>query len=67
MTQELNILALIKGDERYIFVYDDESRDALINDIRDKAASPSNRINWFDAAVLTERIRNNEATPQEEY
>lgn len=67
MTRELNILALVKGDERYIFVYDDESRDALINDIRDKAACPSNRINWFDAAVLTERIRQHEAAPQEEY
>ncbi|MFO0824117.1 MAG: hypothetical protein U0792_13555 [Gemmataceae bacterium] len=67
MTRELNILALIKGEERYIFVYDDESRDALINDIRDKAANPGNRINWFDAAVLTERIRTQEATPQEEF
>jgi len=67
VTRELNILALVKGEERYIFVYDDESRDALINDIRDKAASPAVPINWFDAAVLTERIRNQLATPQEEF
>ena len=26
MAREFNVLALIKGDERYIFVYDDESR-----------------------------------------
>lgn len=65
MTRELNVLALLKGDERYIFVYDDESRDALIDDIRNKAADPGVRINWFDAAVLTERVRNHRDGPQE--
>ena len=64
---EFNVLALIKGQDRYIFVYDDDSRDALIDDIRDKAADPEVRINWFDAAVLTERVRNQQAAPQEEF
>ena len=67
MPNELNVLALIKGDERYIFVYDDDSRDTLINDIRDQAANPGVRINWFDAAVLTDRIRAQLASPQEEF
>ncbi|VTT98553.1 Uncharacterized protein OS=Planctomyces limnophilus (strain ATCC 43296 / DSM 3776 / IFAM 1008 / 290) GN=Plim_2345 PE=4 SV=1 [Gemmataceae bacterium] len=67
MTRELNVLALIKGEERYVFVYDDESRDALINDIRDKAADPAVKINWFDAAVLTERVRTQLVSPQEEF
>ncbi|MBM3979100.1 MAG: hypothetical protein FJ304_02225 [Planctomycetes bacterium] len=58
MTQELNVLALIKGEERFIFVYDDDSTDVLIDDIRDKAADPAVALNWFDAAVLTERVRN---------
>ena len=58
MTQELNVLALIKGDERFIFVYDDESRSALIDELRHKAADPAVALNWFDAAVLTERVRN---------
>jgi hypothetical protein len=63
VTQELNVLALIKGDERFIFVYDDESRDALIDDIRNKAADPAVALNWFDAAVLTERVRNPAVEP----
>jgi hypothetical protein len=67
VTQELNVLALIKGSERYIFVYDDDSRDALIDDIRDKATDPSVPISWFDAAVLTQRVRAAEGTPQEEF
>lgn len=63
MTQELNVLALIKGSERFLFVYDDESKDALIDDIRDKAADPAVALNWFDAAVLTERVRNPAGQP----
>jgi len=67
VTRELNVLALFKGDERFIFVYDDESRETLVDDIRDKAADPKVPINWFDAAVLTERVRNHLETPQEEF
>ena len=54
---DLNVLALIKGEERFIFVYDDDSRDRVIDSVRDKAADPSVSLNWFDAAVLTERAR----------
>ncbi len=63
MTQELNVLALIKGDERFIFVYDDDSTDTLIEDIRNQAADPAVALNWFDAAVLTERVRNPSSEP----
>jgi hypothetical protein len=55
--QDLNVLALLKGPERFVFVYDDASRDEVITAIRDKAADPGVAINWFDAAVLTERAR----------
>ena len=63
MTQELNVLALIKGGERFLFVYDDDTKAALIDDIRDKAADPAVALNWFDAAVLTERVRNPAGVP----
>jgi hypothetical protein len=55
--QEFNILALIKGDERFVFVYDDESRTELIDALRDQAADPRFSLSWFDAAVLTEKAR----------
>jgi hypothetical protein len=67
VTQELNVLALIKGKQRYIFVYDDDSRDELIDDIRNMAADPAVPISWVDAGVLTHRVRAGEATPQEEF
>lgn len=61
---DLNVLALFKGTERFIFVYDDASRDELITAVRDAAADPAVAINWFDAAVLTERARQQAADPQ---
>ena len=55
MRRELNVLALIKGAERYVFIYDDGSRQPLIDTFRDQAANPELSLNWFDAAVLTEK------------
>jgi hypothetical protein len=64
---EFNVLALIKGGERYIFVYDDPSRQRLIDVFRDQAANPALSLTWFDAAVLTDKAREQaRATPQPE-
>lgn len=60
---DLNVLALIKGEERFIFVYDDESRGRLLDSVRDKAADPTVSLNWFDAAVLTQRAKQQGLVP----
>lgn len=52
---DLNVLALFKGTERFIFVYDDQSRDEVLMAIRNAAADPGVTLNWTDAAVLVER------------
>lgn len=57
MRREFNVLALIKGKERYVFVYDDDSQAALIDAFRDQAADPCLTFTWFDAAVLTDKAR----------
>jgi hypothetical protein len=57
VAREFNVLALLKGDERYIFVYDDDSRPTLIDAFRDQAADPRLSFTWFDAAVLTDKAR----------
>jgi hypothetical protein len=53
--RELNVLALIKGNERYVFVYDEQSRGLLLESFRAQAADPELSLNWFDAAVLTQK------------
>ena len=60
MRREYNILALIKGDEHYIYVYDDESRATLTEAFRHQAADSQLSLSWFDASVLTEKAQEQE-------
>ena len=55
MPHEVNVLALLKGGERYVYVYDDASRETLLDAFRDHAAHPRLSLTWFDAAVLTRK------------
>jgi hypothetical protein len=57
----LNVLALIKGNERYVFVYDEESREPLLETFRAQAANPELSLNWFDAAVLAQKAHEQES------
>lgn len=57
MAREYNVLALLKGEDRYIFVYDDSSLETLLDDFRDQAADPRLSFTWFDAAVLGKKAR----------
>jgi hypothetical protein len=68
VAQEFNVIALIKGDERYVYVYDDESRAALSEAFQEHAAHPHLSLNWFDAAVLTQKAQEQAASqpPKEE-
>jgi hypothetical protein len=66
--RELNVLALLKGQERYVFVYDDAGHDDLLDAFRQFASNPDLSFTWFDAAVLTDKARQQQAAapaPQE--
>jgi hypothetical protein len=68
LSNEFNVLALVKGAEHYIFVYDDDSRPCVIDAFRDQAADPDLSLNWFDAMILTSKAREQaqmDATPLE--
>jgi hypothetical protein len=55
LSREYNVLALIKGDEKYVYIYDDDSRESLIETFHQHAADPELALNWFDAIVLTQK------------
>lgn len=57
MTQDINVLALVKGEERYIFLYDDEHRSDALRTLGRFASNPELSFSWYDAAVLSQRIR----------
>ncbi|MGN6546824.1 MAG: hypothetical protein ACTHK7_17340 [Aureliella sp.] len=57
MSKEINVLAMVKGEERYIFLYDDEHRTETLRMLGRYAADPELSFTWYDAAVLSKKIR----------
>jgi hypothetical protein len=64
MSSEVNVLALFKGRERFVYVFDDDSRQELIDAVRNHAADPRLSLSWFDAGVLTRRAREQAAVAE---
>ncbi len=57
MSDVYNVLALAKGSERYVFLYDSESRSESLKTIARFASNPELSFTWYDAAVLSQKIR----------
>lgn len=58
--QEVNVLALVKGKERYVFLYSDEYRTETLRTLGRYASDPELSFSWYDAAVLSQKIRREE-------
>ena len=57
MTRDINVLALVKGEERYIFLFDDDNRAEALRTLGRFASNPELSFTWYDAAVLSQKIR----------
>ena len=55
--RDINVMALVKGGERYVFLYDDESRVEALRTLGRFASDPELSFTWHDAAVLGEKVR----------
>ena len=64
MDTEINVLALVNGGERFIFLFDDANRDETLRQLARFAADPELNFSWYDAAMLSRKIR--DAVPLEE-
>jgi len=57
MFQALNVLHHITTTDKYIYVFTDANRDATLRQIAQHAADPQLSLTWFDAAMLSKKIR----------
>jgi hypothetical protein len=57
VTQDINVLALVKGPERYIFLFDDTNRAEALRVLGRYASNPELSFSWYDAAVLSQKVR----------
>lgn len=64
MDTEINVLALVKGEERFVFLFDDANRDETLRQLARFAANPELDFSWYDAAMLSRKIR--DAVPGDE-
>ena len=49
-------LVLNKGEEKFIFRYDDGHEDDLLDALIDQARNKRTDFDWFDAAVLSFKL-----------
>ncbi|MFN0054109.1 MAG: hypothetical protein ACKV0T_18165 [Planctomycetales bacterium] len=57
MERGINVVAMVKEAERYIFLYDNESTSTLLQTLGRFAGNPELSFSWYDAAVLSQRVR----------
>jgi hypothetical protein len=61
-SRDINVVALVKGGERYVFLFDDDSRAETVKTLGRYAADPNLSFSWYDASVLGQKIR--QSSPQ---
>ncbi len=61
---DVNVVALVKGKERYVFLYADDQRQEAIRTLGRFASNPELSFTWYDAAVLSQKIRQETETPK---
>lgn len=57
MPEDRHVMALVKGNERYVFVYTTPYRAEVLKTLGRFASDPSIAFSWYDAAVLARKVR----------
>jgi len=63
VSKDINILALAKGEERYIFLYNDTTRSEMLRTLGRYASDSELSFSWYDAAVMSQKVRKTRKRP----
>ena len=55
--KEIFVLALIKGEERFFFLYDAAHREEMLRTLGKFASRTDMNFSWYDAAHLSSKVR----------
>jgi hypothetical protein len=58
VSQDINVVALVKGEERYLFLFNDENKTETLRTLGRYASNSELSFSWYDAAVLSQKVRN---------
>lgn len=62
VSQEVNVLALTKGSERYVFLFNERNREELFRQFAKHACDQELSFTWYDAAVLSRKVRQDDSS-----
>ena len=62
MSEDIHVVAIVKGEERYVFLFDDKTRAETLRTLGRYASSSELSFSWYDAAVLSQKIRKTKPT-----
>lgn len=57
MSRAVNVLALVRDGQRYVFLYDDHSVETVLSKFAEFASDCELDFTWYDAAMLSQRVR----------
>jgi hypothetical protein len=65
MSRAVNVLALVRDGQRYVFLYDDQSTEQVQAQMAAFAEDHELDFTWYDAAVLSQRVRELHASSED--
>ncbi|MDR0521742.1 MAG: hypothetical protein LBH00_07795 [Planctomycetaceae bacterium] len=54
---DVKATVLVKGEERYVFLYNEQNRGETLRLLGRFASNPDLSFTWYDAAVVSQKIR----------
>jgi len=57
MNGDLNVIVVLKGSERYVWLYSDEQRTECVQSIGRMASNPELSLTCHDAAMAIRKIK----------
>lgn len=57
MSRAVNVLAIVRDGQKYIFLYDDSSVQQVLSQLAEFASDSELDFTWHDAAILSQRVR----------
>ena len=56
VAKDIKVIALVKGEEQYVFLYNENNRTEIQRLLGRYASNPELSFTWYDAAVLNKKI-----------
>ena len=57
MANSVNVLAMVRDEHRFVFLYDDQSVETVLATLSQYAMDPDLEFTWHDAAMMAQRVR----------